>query len=629
MKHFSLSVKVILLSIITLISAPNCFSQKTRAEISDNYKWNLTGIYASDEAWREAFNQIKPRLDEVEKFKGTITQSAENLLKVMQYNTEISKESAKLYIYAGMNSDLDTRNMKYTGMKQELQQLFSNYGAKAAFIEPEILTATWETIDGYIKQEPKLEDYRMGLQNLFRMKKHSLSEQEERIMALSGMITNAPHAIYGTFSDADMPKPEVTLSDGEKVKLGSAEYNRLRATPNRADRELVFKTYWNNFAKFRASYGEMLSANVNSDIFRAKARHYDSALESALYPSNIPVEIYHSLVENVNKSLPAFHRYLQIKKRMMGVDTLKYLDLYAPVVKDLDLTYSYDEASKIITDALKPLGEEYVSTVRKALNERWIDVYPTEGKASGAYSNGAHYEGHPYILLNYNKHYEDVSTLIHEMGHTMHSYYTNKTQPYPLANYETFVAEVASTFNEVLLFNYIIKTVKDDDVKLSILMNYLDRFKGTLFRQTQFAEFELKIHELAEQGKPVTGEVFSSVYKDIVDRYYGNDKGICYVDDYINMEWAFIPHFYLNFYVFQYSTSFTASISLAEKVMSGDKTALKNYLNFLSSGSSDYPVELLKKAGVDMNTSDPFEKTTASMNRVMDEIEKILDKKKQ
>ncbi|MGE5448253.1 MAG: oligoendopeptidase F [Bacteroidales bacterium] len=629
MKHFSRAAIILLLSIITIFTASNCFSQKTRADISENYKWNLTGLYASDEAWREAFNQIQPKLDEVEKFKGTITQSADNLLKVMQYSTDISKESAKLFIYAGMNSDLDTRNMKYTGMKQELQQLFSNYGAKAAFIEPEILTASWETIDGYIKQEPKLEDYRMGLQNLFRMKKHSLSEQEERIMALSGMVTNAPHAIYGTFSDADMPKPEVTLSNGEKVKLGSAEYNRLRATPNRADRELVFKTYWANFAKFRASYGEMLSGNVNADIFKAKARHYDSSLEAALYPSNIPVEIYHSLVDNVNKSLPAFHRYLKIKKRMMGVDTLKYLDLYAPVVKDLDLTYSYDEATKIITDALKPLGEEYVSTVRKALGERWIDVFPTEGKASGAYSNGAHYEGHPYILLNYNNHYEDVSTLIHEMGHTMHSYYTNKTQPYPLANYETFVAEVASTFNEVLLFNYIIKTVKDDDVKLSILMNYLDRFKGTLFRQTQFAEFELKIHELAEQGKPVTGEVFSSVYKDIVDRYYGNDLGICKVDDYINMEWAFIPHFYLNFYVFQYSTSFTASISLAEKVMSGDKAALKSYLNFLSSGSSDYPVELLKKAGVDMNSSDPFEKTTASMNRVMDEIEKILDKKKQ
>jgi len=627
MKHSSFRIKVIFLAIITLFIASNCFSQQTRAEIKDNYKWDLGGLYPSDEAWREALNKITPKLDEVEKFKGTLTQSEGNLLKAMQYNTEISKEAAKLFIYASMNSDLDTRNMKYTGMKQELQQLFSTYGAKAAFMEPEILTADWATIEGFIKKEPKLQDYRMGLENMFRMKKHTLSEPEERIMALSSVVTDVPGSIYGTFSDAEMPKPEVTLSNGEKVNIGTAEYGRLRAAPNRADREFVFKVYWNNFAKFRASYGEMLSGNVNADIFRAKARHYDSALESALYPSNIPVEIYHSLVDNVNKSLPAFHRYLKIKKRMMGVDTLKYLDLYAPVVKDLDLTYSYDEATKIITEALKPLGDEYVSTVKKALNERWIDVFPTEGKASGAYSNGAHVEGHPYILLNYNKHYEDVSTLIHEMGHTMHSYFTNKKQPYPISNYETFVAEVASTFNEVMLYNYIITTVKDDDVKLSILMNWLDRFKGTLFRQTQFAEFELKIHEQAEQGKPLTGEVFSSIYKDIVNRYYGHEQGICYVDNYIDMEWAFIPHFYRNFYVFQYSTSFTAAISLAEKVMTGDKAALDNYLNFLSSGSSDYPVELLKKAGIDMNTTEPFEKTTASMNKVMDEIEKILDKK--
>ncbi|HET6558645.1 MAG TPA: oligoendopeptidase F [Prolixibacteraceae bacterium] len=629
MKHFSLSIKVILLAFITFITVPNCFSQQTRAEIADQYKWDLTGLYPSDEAWREALNKLTPKLDEVEKFKGTLTQSASNLLKAMQYNTEVSKEASKLYIYASMNSDLDTRNMKYTGMKQELQQLFSTFGAKAAFIDPEILTANWETIEGFIKQEPKLEDYRMGLENMFRLKKHSLSEQEERIMALSGLVTAVPGSVFGTFSDAEMPKPEITLSNGEKVNIGTAEYGRLRATPNRADRELVFSTYWDNYAKFRASFGEMLSGNVNANMFRSKARHYDSALEAALYPANIPVDIYHSLVENVNKSLPAFHRYLKIKKRMMGVDTLKYLDLYAPVVKDVDLKYSYDEAAKLILESLQPLGQEYVTTVKKAIDERWIDVYPTEGKSSGAYSNGAHVEGHPYIMLNYNDLYNDVSTLTHELGHTMHSYFTNKTQPYPLTNYETFVAEVASTFNEVLLFNHIMGTVKDDDIRLSILMNWLDGFKGTLFRQTQFAEFELKAHEMAEQGKPLTGEVFSKLYKEIVDKYYGHEQGICYVDDYIAMEWAFIPHFYRSFYVFQYSTSFTASISLAEKVMSGDKAALKSYMEFLSSGGSDYPVELLKKAGVDMNTMEPFEKTTASMNKVMDEIEKILDKKKQ
>jgi oligoendopeptidase F len=330
----------------------------------------------------------------------------------------------------------------------------------------------------------------------------------------------------------------------------------------------------------------------------------------------------------VNKSLPAFHRYLKIKKRMMGVDTLKYLDLYAPVVKNVDLKYSYEDATKIILASLKPMGEEYVSTVKKAIDERWIDVYPTEGKRSGAYSNGADYDGHPYILLNYNDLYDDVSTLTHELGHTMQSYFSNKTQPYPKADYETFVAEVASTFNEVLLFNHIIGTVQDDDMKLSLLMDWLDRFKGTLFRQTQFAEFELRVHEEAEQGKPLTGDSFSEIYREIVNKYYGHDQGISYVDDYMNMEWAFIPHFYRSFYVFQYATSFTASISLAEKVMTGDKTALKNYMDFLSAGGSDYPVELLKNAGVDMNTTEPFEKTTAAMNKVMDEIEKILDKRK-
>jgi oligoendopeptidase F len=627
MKHFTRNSKVILLAILSFLATVNSYAQKTREEIPANYKWNLTDLFASDDAWRTAKNNITAKLDEVEKFKGTLTQSASNLLKAMQFNSDISKEATKLFIYASMNSDLDTRNMKYTGMKQELQQLFSDFGAKAAFIEPEILSASWETIDGFIKSEPKLQDYRMGLEDMFRTKKHTLSEPEERIMALSGMMSSVPRSVYGTFSNAEMPEPEVTLSNGEKIKIGSSEYNQYRASANRKDREIVFNAYWNNYAKFRASYGEMLYGNVKADMFRAKARHYDSSLEAALYPSNIPVEIYHSLVENVNKSLPAFHRYLKIKKRMMGVDTLKYLDLYAPVVKNVDQKYSYEDATKIILEALKPMGAEYVATVKKAIDERWIDVYPTPGKAAGAYSNGSDYNGHPYILLNYNNLYNDVSTMAHELGHTMQSYFSNKKQPYPMASYETFVAEVASTFNEVLLFNYMIGTVKDDDVKLSLLMNWLDGFKGTLFRQTQFAEFELKVHEQAEAGKPLTGDTFSKIYKDIVNKYYGNDQGICKVDNYIDMEWAFIPHFYRNFYVFQYSTSFTASISLAEKVMSGDKTALKNYMDFLSAGGSDYPVELLKKAGVDMNTTEPFEKTTASMNKVMDEIEKILDKK--
>ena len=627
MKRINLKLNVILLTFLAMFAAMNSYSQQTREEIPAKYKWNLTDLYASDEAWRDAVQSLTLKLDEVEQFKGTLTKSATNLLKALEFNSDLSKEASKIYLYAGMSSDLDTRDMKYNGMKQELQSLFSNFGAKAAFIQPEILAADWETIDGFLKEEPKLEIYRMGLENMFRTKAHTLSEAEERIMALSGMVSSVPQAVYGTFSNAEMPKPEVTLSDGSKIAIGSAEYGRYRASSNRADRETVFNAYWNNFAKFKASYGEMLYGNVKSDIFNARARHYESSLEASLYPNNIPVEVYHSLVDNVNENLPAFHRYLKIKQRMMGVDTLKYLDLYAPVVKDVDLKYSYDEATTLILEALKPLGKEYVSTVEKAVDERWIDVYPTPGKRSGAYSNGAFYDGHPFILLNYNDLYDDVSTLAHELGHTMQSYFSNKTQPYPTADYETFVAEVASTFNEVLLFNYMIDRVEDDDVKLSILMEWLDRFKGTLFRQTQFAEFELKIHEEAEKGKPLTGDEFSEIYADIVNRYYGHKEGVCHVDDYMHMEWAYIPHFYYNFYVYQYSTSFTASISLAEKVMSGDKQALDNYIEFLSAGGSDYPIELLKKAGVDMTSTEPFEKTIASMNKVMDEIEKILDKK--
>jgi oligoendopeptidase F len=338
--------------------------------------------------------------------------------------------------------------------------------------------------------------------------------------------------------------------------------------------------------------------------------------------------VYQSLIDNVNKNLPAFHRYLSLKKRMLGVDTLKYYDLYAPVVKDVELKYTYDQAAGIIMEALKPLGKDYMAVIKKALENRWIDVYPTPGKRSGAYSNGMYKELHPYILLNYTGLYNDVSTLAHELGHTMHSYFSNNTQPYPLSHYRIFVAEVASTFNEILLFNYMMKEVKDDDVRLSLLMEWLDSFKGTLFRQTQFAEFELRVHEAVEQGKALTGESFSEIYMDILRKYYGTDKGICQIDKNTEMEWALIPHFYYNYYVYQYSTSFTASTSLAEKVLSGDSDALKRYMNFLSSGGSDYPIELLKRAGADLTTNEPFDKTIAAMNRVMDEIEKILDKRK-
>lgn len=627
MKSNFLPAKVLFMIMLTTIAATSSFGQKSRNDIPDKYKWNLTDIYKTDADWRTTKDNLTLRLADVPKYKGTLTRSAKDLLAYLEFNSKVMKEASKLYLYANLNADLDTRDMKYSGMKQEMMKLFSDFGAAAAFVEPEILTADWKVIDEYIKSEPKLEVYRMSLGNMFRSKAHTLGEGEEKLLAMSAMVSGSAASIYNTFSDGEMPAPEATLSNGDKIVVTKAVYNRYRASANRQDREIVFKAFWDNYAKFQASYGEMLSGNVQSHIFEAKARNFGSSLEAALYPNNIPIAVYHGLIDNVNKNLAAFHRYLALKKRMMGVDTLKYLDLYAPVVKDIDMQYPYDKAALIVPEALKPLGPDYVAIINKALSERWIDVYPTTGKQSGAYSEGAYYDGHPYIKLNYTDLYEDMSTMAHELGHTMQSYLSNKTQPYPLADYPIFVAEVASTFNEVLLFNYMLNKETNDDVKLSLLMGWLDRFKGTLFRQTQFAEFELKIHEAAEKGMPLTGESLSKMYMDIVKAYYGDDKGICKVDDYINMEWAFIPHFYYNFYVYQYSTSFTASISLAEKVMSGDPKALKNYIQFLSAGGSDYPIELLKKAGVDMTTSEPFDNAIASMNKVMDEIEEILAKK--
>jgi oligoendopeptidase F len=424
-----------------------------------------------------------------------------------------------------------------------------------------------------------------------------------------------------------LPYPEITLSDGTIAKLTKAGYSRYRALPNRRDREAVFGAFWDTFENFKGTFGAQLYANVKKDMFYARTRGYKSSLHRALDADNIPTEVYMALIENVNNNLDSFGRFLNLKKRMLGVETLKYSDLYAPVVKSVDLKYTFEEAQKLVLDAFKPLGKDYTQIVDKAFEERWIDVYPTPGKRAGAYSNGSAYDVHPYILLNYNGQYDDVSTLAHELGHTMHSYYSNKKQPFPTADYSIFVAEVASTFNEALLIEKMLKEIKDDDTRLSLLMNYLENIRLTVFRQTQFAEFELRIHEKAERGEPLTGDVLNELYGEILKKYYGHDKGICHIDDLYAVEWAYVPHFYYNFYVYQYSTSFTASTALAKEVLGKKRGAVKRYIEFISSGGSDYPIELLKNAGVDMTGAEPFNKTMEAMNRTMDEIEAILERK--
>ena len=623
-------IRRITATVVLLVASllPHAAAQdRGRAAVPDKYKWNLADLYASDDAWRAAKEKLAPQIGTIAAFKGTLGTSATRLADALDAANAISKDLQRVYLYASLSSDQDTRVSKYQGMQQEMQQIGSNFGEQVSFIEPEILKIDKAKLDAWVAQEPRLKTYQHYLDDIQRRRAHTLSDAEERILAASSVATGASASVYNIFSNADFPYPTVTLSDGKSVKLDSSAFSLYRGVPNREDRKKVMDAFFNTLGTYKGTFGATLNGQVQSDEFYANARHYEAALDSALDGPNVPPSVYKQLVDGVNQGLPTFHRYLQLRKKMLNLPDLAYYDLYAPLVASADLNYTPEEAEKHILAAIAPLGTDYVTAVQRAFKERWIDLLPTEGKKSGAYSNGGAYDVHPYMLINFNGKYTDVSTVAHELGHTMQSYLSNKTQPFHLANYPIFVAEVASTFNEALLNDYMLKTIKDDNVRLSLLGSYLENAKGTVFRQTQFAEFELRIHEMAEHNQPITGESLDKLYLEITRKYYGHDKGICTVPDYIAHEWAFIPHFYLNFYVFQYATSFTASEALASKVLAGDAGATKRYLTFLAAGGSRYPIELLKDAGVDMTTNEPLQLTLQKMNRVMDEMERLLAKK--
>jgi len=602
--------------------------ERDRAKIPDKYKWNLTDIYPSKQAWRSAKEQLAKELPQMKMFQGKLGTSAAMLANALDKYFGFDKELSRLYVYAQMLSDQDTRDATHLGMKQEMIQLAAAEAAEVAFLEPEILRFEKGKVDKFIRSEPRLKIYRFYLEDIARRSAHTLSAAEEKLLADMGPLAAASSSTYGILSNADFPFPSVTLSDSKVVKLDQAAFADLRALPNRSDREKVMSAFFAALGHFSGTFGTTMNGEVQKVLFQSKARKYESALEYSLNGPNIPVSVYMRLIDGINKNLPAFHRYLKLRQRILGLDQLHYYDLYAPLVGSVELTYTPEQAQKLVLEAVAPLGSEYISTVQRAYDNRWIDLFPNEGKRSGAYSEGAAYDVHPYMLINYNGKYTDVSTLAHEMGHTMQSYFSNKTQPYPLANYPIFVAEVASTFNETLLINHVLKNTKDDDTRLSLLGNYLENIKSTVFRQAQFAEFELRMYEMAEKGQPITGNALAKLYMDITRKYYGQDQGISIVDDYIANEWSYIPHFYRDFYVFQYATSFTASMALSEKVIGGDPAATKRYLAFLSAGGSKYPIDLLKDAGVDMTTDEPLDLTIKAMNRVMDEMDAILARRK-
>ncbi|HEY5619733.1 MAG TPA: oligoendopeptidase F [Vicinamibacterales bacterium] len=599
--------------------------ERDRAKVDEKYTWNLADIYPNLAAWRVEKTRLAGQVPSVRAFAGKLGSSAQTLAAALETMTRLDKEIARLYVYASMLADQDTRVSEPQGMQQEMQQLAAEFGAQASYIQPEILRVGSARIEQFLAEEPRLHVYAFMLRDVLRRAAHTLTDAEEKLLADAQPLAASASNIYGILSNADFPYPTITLSDGRSVKVDQAGYAELRTLPQRLDRQAAMSSFFQSLGGFGRTFGTTMNSSVQKSLFYAKSRKYDSTLELSLDRSNIPVSVYMRLIEGVGKNLPTFHRYLRLRKRMMGIqDNLHYYDLYAPLVASVNLRYTPEEAQQLVIAASAPLGGDYVSVLRRAFSERWLDWYPADGKRSGAYSNGGAYDVHPYILLNYLSQYNDVSTLAHELGHTMHSYYSNKVQPYPTADYPTFVAEVASTFNEALLISYMLERIKDEPTRLSLLGNYLESIKATVFRQTQFAEFELRVHEMGLKGEAVTGDALARLYLDITKRYYGHDQGVVVVDDYVAHEWSYIPHFYSDFYVFQYATSFTAAEMLAKQVLAGDTAARQRYLAFISSGGSKYPIELLKEAGVDMTTNEPLEVTMRTMNSVMDDIERLL-----
>lgn len=600
-----------------------------RKDVPEKYKWDNSIIYKSVDDWNNDKETLEAQIQMLKTFQGKMGKNAELFYTTLKLYFDIYKTYYKFSDYAFRVADEDLR----ISANQSLNQISTNIGTKlaeaASFINPEILSLDNDKIKKFFEEKKELNEFKFYVDDILRLRPHTLTTREEEILASAGLITSTPSELHSIFDNAEKPNPKVKLSTGETVELNAANYNKYRTVPNRKDRELVMRSMFENYKKFQNTFGANLVGKIRGDFFYAKNRKYESVLESSLNANNIPVSVYENLINQIHNNLPTLHRFLKLKAKMLGVKDLHYYDLYTPLVKSIKFNFTVEEGQKLLLDVFKPMGEEYVSTVKKSFDERWIDYIPTTAKRSSAYSSGAQYDLHPYILMNWTDDYESVSTLAHELGHTMHSYFSNKNQTFVNAQYPIFVAEIASTMNENLLNNYMVNNVKSDEEKLYLLGSYLDLLRTTIFRQTSFAEFEWEVHKRIEKGEPVTGEDLSKLYLDIVRKYYGHDQGACTVDDYIAYEWAYIPHFVnYTYYVYQYSTSLIYATAFAEKVINEGKPAVDKFYNILKGGSSDYPIELIKKAGIDPLSSEAFDLTMKKMNKVMDMMESLISKKK-
>lgn len=624
MRKFKGIVSIILwIALLTHVLALSQF--RDRSEVPEKYKWDLSDLYPSDEAWTNAKADVTARIENITSFKGTLAESASNLLACLEFSTGIYKELLRMSSYSYNKTNQNLRDPKYRAMDQETNQLFTVYAANSSFIEPEILAMDENTIIEFMKAEPDFKPYTSYMNDLMRRKKYTLSDKEERVIAEAGRMSLAPSSLYTTLINSDLVEVQVMLGNGESVKLDRTGFERNRRLADREDRELVYRTFYGELNRFRSAFGTLINAKVNTDIFNTRVKGYGDSVEMTLEPDNIPVDVFHDLITNANKHLDKFHRYLNIRQRLLGVDRLMSTDLSVPVFDAIDLNYDLEDAKKLILESLETLGEAYTSVIEKAFGDRWIDCFPTPGKRSGYYTDFGAYAEHPYILMNYVGQYSDVSTMAHELGHALHRYFADRAQPFPTPNYSSLIAEVASLFNEKLLRKNVLEKVRDENTRLSLLLAFIDSERA-IFGQAMVTEFEWRIHREAENGRALTGDSISKIYLETLRKYNGHDKGVCYVPDYLDMGWVFDRLLFINTYrIYVYAPSQTASTVLAEKVLSGEKGAVEKYLEFLSAGGSVYPIDLLRKAGVDLTSPEPFEKTMETMVQMMDEIERILE----
>jgi oligoendopeptidase F len=593
---------------------------KKREEIPLEFTWNLESIFATNDQWERDYQALQQRLPELEALAGTLAQSGKALLAILQKRDEIYEELERLYVFASMRKDEDTTNSTHQGMADRAMQLYVRTTTVSAYIDPEILALPQATLDKFVNETPGLAIYGQQLHDLNRKRAHIRSAEIEAILAAALEMAESPGSVFTMIDNADLKLPAIKDEEGEEVELTKGNYQLFIRSTNRQVRKDAFEGLHNTFLKQRNTIASTLAAQVKADIFYRTQHNYSSCRELALARYNIPVSVYDNLVETVSEYIPLLHRYLKLRKRILQLDQLHMYDLYVPIVEETREEISYQQACVTVATALAPLGENYITILKQGMAQRWIDVYETQGKRGGAYSGGA-YGTQPFILLNYQNNRDSMYTLAHELGHSMHSYHTRKYQPYQYGDYTIFVAEVASTLNEGLLTEHLLKTTSDRAVRLAILNHSLEGFRGTLFRQTMFAEFEQQIHSQAEQGESLTADTLSALYHALNEKYYGGET---FIDELINIEWARIPHFYSSFYVYQYATGISAASALVQQILHEGKSAVERYLKFLSSGSSDYSIELLKKAGVDMTSPQPVQQALQLFEAHLSQMEDLM-----